>query len=206
MDVLYDREFDPYNSWLGTEEEPIRWFDIETKKVEAPEYWPYKTRWQPFMISVAGVMDPGVFFVTVLASDDEKTFIEDVREMLVGTEARYAASRMDFDQMVLRGKFTNARRGISKRAGRWPTLNGADIEWKNVYKELDDPGYIRKKEVVSKLVPGLWKEGDKASKKLVVNHCLRDVVDLVLRDPDVSLDGRLRRQLLALMGKEAIRD
>ena len=118
---------------VDSENEPkILWLDIETRKVAVPSNWHQRLRWQPFMVGLIEAADPGVLTVEVV-SGEESELIEYLSMRLEGSETRYAATR-EFDEMVLRGRFTNARRTHSPYAGEWPNLNGEAIEWRNVRK------------------------------------------------------------------------
>jgi hypothetical protein len=195
MKTWFDLEFDlagsPVVDPVG--EPPIIWLDIETRKVPAPESWPQKRRWAPFLIGIAGAMDPGVLFAEV-RSGSESELIDWIGEF-AGFEIRYSASR-EFDEMVLRGRFTNARRAHSPVAGRWPNLNRADVRWKNLRKTERPRSWVRAFDLPSRDVPGVWESG---GRKLVAQHCLRDVLENVLRDSEVQLSNRLRRRVLRLV-------
>jgi hypothetical protein len=168
----------------------ILWVDIETRKVPAPDGWAQKRRWAPFMVGIAGAADPGILFAEV-RSGTEMEIVQWLREF-TGYEFRYLATR-EFDEMVLRGRFTNARRAHATRPGPWPNLNRAKIAWKNI-RQMAGPKIARVPDVASKMVPRAW---DRGLQSLVAVHCLRDVLENVLRDSDVHLSARLRKQLLA---------
>jgi hypothetical protein len=200
MRYLFSKELPLDGSrWKNRGGEPNSvYLDIETRQVDAPANWPYRRRWQPFMIGVAGMIDPGIFFVDVVASEDEGELIEFVRENFEGGvtpyEFRYAATR-EFDEYVLREKFTNARRAHSPVAGSWPNLNGFKCEWRNIRKLLKAPE-PRGADVASRDVPEVWKNG---REKAVALHCARDVVELALRDPEAKLSPRLETELRRLL-------
>lgn len=173
--------------------EPV-WFDIETRKVEAVKPWSQKMRWQTFLVGFLSIEEPGSIFVDVVASDSEDDLLDYTAEMLWSTSARYIATR-EFDEMVLRGRFTNARRAHSKRPGRWPNLDDVtDIAWTNIRKfDLKPKTWKRPLDVESKEVPEAWEEGEK---EIVALHCAKDVMEMFLRDPDVHLTKRLRNVLV----------
>lgn len=108
-------------------------------------------------------------------------------------EIRYSATR-EFDEMVLRGRFTNARRAHSKKAGAWPNVDTADLRWKNIHKTLRPRSWTRAADVKSADVPEVWQAG---YKKVVAVHCLRDVLETAMRDVDVKMSHRLKTELLA---------
>jgi hypothetical protein len=192
LEIWHDEEWN-----LGTEEagnilpDTVRWVDIETRKVEAPAYWSLRRRWQPFMIGIAGKSDPGVAFLTVASSESEKELIDFAAEVLEGAEIRFGATR-DFDEMVLRGLFTNARRKHSEKAGRWPNLNSLDATWTNIRKVERPKQHERAPDCESADVPAMWETGDFGLRKIVALHCLRDVVELLLADPENVLSEDLR--------------
>lgn len=156
------------------------WLDIETRKVPAPSDWPQKTRWQPFMVGVARVID-GTFTVEVRASSEEGILIDWLSGVVAGKTIKYAATR-EFDEMVLRGRFTNARRAHSLIPGDWPHLS-QDLVWKNIRKGRRPVLVPRPADCPSRDVPFLWEVGEE---EVVTDHCLRDVIELVLQDYDVS--------------------
>lgn len=175
---------------LGTAAK-VRWVDIETYKTAAPASFPFSRRWQPFMIGIAGATDPGILFVTVLASDDEAELIEAAEILLADNEVRYSATR-EFDEMVLRGRFTNARRAHMPVAGSWPNLDAAEITWRNMRKLESGIDWERPVDVASKEVPEAWSREERS---LVAIHCAKDVVENVLRDSTVVLNEALRAEL-----------
>lgn len=169
----------------------ILWLDIETRKVPAPAGWSQKKRWQPFMVGLAASSDPGVLWAMVV-SGTEAEIAEHLAEF-AGYEIRYSATR-EFDEMVLRGRFTNARRAHSKKAGAWPNVDTADLRWKNIHKTLRPRSWTRAADVKSADVPEVWQAG---YKKVVAVHCLRDVLETAMRDVDVKMSHRLKTELLA---------
>lgn len=193
MKIWYDIEHNLAGSPMvdPVAEPQILWLDIETRKVDAPEWWPQRRRWQTFMVGIAGAMDPGVLFAEV-RSGTETELMEWLSEF-EGYQIRYAATR-EFDEMVLRGRFTNARRAHSKTPGNWPTLDGLDFSWKNIRKTLRERTWSRAADVKSADVPAVWQAG---GQKVVAQHCLRDVLETVLRDKDVTVSHKLKTSLLS---------
>jgi hypothetical protein len=194
-EIHFEEELDLFYSKIFGDERPVIWLDIETRKVAAPEYWQYKTRWQPFMIAVAGACDPGILFITVV-SGTEKELME-FMEQFEDYEIRYSATR-EFDEMVLRGRFTNARRAHNKVAGKWANMDNAKVTWHNMRKEIGKSRLPRSHwDVESKNVPANWAKGNTEE---VALHCERDVIELVLQDPDIHLSEELRADLIKILG------
>jgi hypothetical protein len=140
------------------------------------------------------MIDPGVFFLDVV-SGTEAELIDWFAASFENHQARYSATR-EFDEMVLRGRFTNARRAHRAEPGPWPNLDGKKITWKNLRKIARPVTWQRSPDVASKEVPAAWSRGQK---ELVVRHCLKDVVELTLSDPATELTQPLQRQLLELL-------
>lgn len=183
---------------LGRGESDRIWFDIETKKVLAPESWPYRRRWQPFMVSMVRSVG-GVLTLEVWASDDEVVLIESLNELFCERspkELAYDATR-DFDKMVLAGRFTNARRAFSPCPGSWPHLEENDFRWINLRRVLL-PSPARRADCLSKDVPKLWTNGKKS---IVSLHCARDSADLALRDPESNLSNEVRANLEMILSE-----
>lgn len=166
--------------FVPTGDRPIIWLDIETRKVPAPEGWPFKLRWQPFMIAACGFQKPGIFFCDCVTGTEEE-LVDWLAANFEGCEVRYSATR-EFDEMVLRGRFTNARRAHHPIPGSWPNVDGLDVKWVNIRKS-QLPAPARRPDCLSKDVPALWEKG---SRSIVVEHCVNDVIELFLRDPSIS--------------------
>jgi hypothetical protein len=158
------------------------WIDIETRKVDAPDGWGYKKRWQCFMICIAAFDDSSNLRVTLL-SGDEGMLMKRLEKRLEGyCQIEYNATRQ-FDEMILRGRFTNARRALKDEPGPWPNLNDCDFDWNNNWKELKGKEVNRTFDVESKLVPDNWKAGNK---NIVRLHCLRDVLEMIAAKFDID--------------------
>jgi len=184
MKTRYQTRYPLLNSRLPD----VVWLDIETRKVPAPADWLQKTRWEPFMIGVA--YREARDLVVEVRTGTEGALIEWARGLLAGRRVCYSATR-EFDEMVLRGRFTNARRAHSPVPGDWPHLDGAPIRWENIRKTWD-PAPARAFDVASRDVPAVWKAGDR---DVVTLHCARDVMGLILRDPTARLAAPIREAL-----------
>lgn len=204
----FELELGTVLSGLNTlEDEPnVFWLDIETRKVPV-EGWHQKTRWEPFMVGFAGFQDPGVFFCDVVRADTEEDLIFYLNGTLDDSEVRYSATR-EFDEMVLRGRFINARRAHSETPGGWPNLDGLNIAWNNISKRSRVATWTRAADVESKYVPKMWAEAFNEKNpepqqlkfhRTVTDHCVRDVLENVLRDEQVVFSKQLKRQLVEIV-------
>lgn len=171
------------------------WLDIETRKIPAEQPWHQKTRWETFMVGVAGFCDPGILFLTVVSGTEEE-IVTWLSTNFEGYEVRYTATR-EFDEMVLRGRFTNARHAHSLYPGNWYNLDAVNFRWRNIRKIVSSNSIQRSPDVSSKEVPAYWKKGLEA---IVALHNKRDVLEMLLLDPEISMDPILRAELaLALL-------
>lgn len=161
------------------------WVDIETKKVPAPyPAWPYKKRWSVFMVGLAYQNDTDLH--VQVYSGTEAELIDYLTELFfedrMPDSVVYSATR-GFDELVLEGRFTNARRPPQQFPGPWPHLPARLLPWKNVRKEAQPLIVRRYPDVESAKVPDLWSSGDERNRALVAWHCYKDVAELLLRDP-----------------------
>jgi hypothetical protein len=159
--------------------------DIETRKVLVPEGFimkngePLRNRWQAFLVGIARAGH-----IAILNNPDEKLLLRDVRGELYWHKGPivYSATRQ-FDEMILRGRFTNARRA-HEDAPFYPHLMRPD-DWQWDCRKPGKPlprGY----DVRSKDVPAVWDDGDPSQRINVLVHLLRDVAELILQygNPD----------------------
>lgn len=194
MDYWIEEQF--RGAFKGGEGFRCVWLDIETRKVPAPESWPFKNRWSVFMVAVAYQMDTDL--VINVYSGTETELIGYLEELLFEAELPewvvYSATRQ-FDEMVLSGKFTNARAAHQEYPGPWPHLPSGIIPWRNIRKAEQPIGVERCPDLPSKDVPERWKAGDEESRALVAWHCYKDVIKLLLADPDSWLTDFMRSVL-----------
>jgi hypothetical protein len=167
--------------------------DLETTKVPAPDGFrmpngePLRRRWSVVM---AGIARDGM--VTLIDSGSELDRLSEIGELLAGaTEVRYGATR-EFDEMICRGRFTNARRAHLP-APAFPAVPGAEeLPWRNVRK-LMTPDAPRGEDVESyrvseSLAAGEW--------EAVAVHLLRDIVELIRTlERDAECEAWCRRVL-----------
>lgn len=149
--------------------------DFETRKVPTPAGTthangePLKTRWQIF---AAGIVRDGE--TLILHGGTETELLGRIADALRGaSEVRYYATR-EFDEMIARGRFTNARRAHAATP-YFPAVPGADdLNWVNVRKSVtmpERPGA----QIPSRDVPAAWKAGRRAE---VLDHLRWDVETL----------------------------
>lgn len=202
LEILVDEEFDLEGSPILGDETDDVWLDVEARPVyDAPDGWPYRRRHQPFMVALCGAMDPGVFWIQVIAGD-EPDIIDYLATNLEGRTLRYASHKGAFDEMVLRGRFTTWRRPPAAEPGPWANLDGeASISWLNVWPAIRRATGLLSRDaspddLPSKDVPAAWARGEK---DLVARHCLRDALGLALSDPEAVFSQKLRGRLMKLM-------
>lgn len=156
--------------------------DLETRKVPAPEGFrmrngePLRSRWSAFL---AGVYRSGE--IRLVEGDDESDVLTGTASALAApSEVVYCATR-EFDEMIMKGRFTNARRAHEPEPF-YPALEGAEnLRWRNVrpVAKLAARGRSapREADVESRDVPSYWEDG---YDEIVMIHLLRDVVELIL--------------------------
>lgn len=165
--------------------------DIETEKVTLPS--PLKMpngellrrRWA---VTTVGMAVRGK--IKIIDGEELAVLGEVRRQLRDETEIQYAATR-EFDEMILRGRFTNARRAHLP-APRFPALSGAEqIRWKNLGRL---PPVKRGTDVESRDVPAARRDGRWCD---VMVHNLRDVCELILAgaNPDAAV-ARWCREIL----------
>jgi hypothetical protein len=172
----------------------ITLLDLETVKVpihggfEMANGEMLRKRWS---IAMAGIARDGRV-VIIDTEGDESEGLRDLGVELEGaTEVVYGATR-EFDEMICKGQFTNARRAHATHPF-FPAVPGAeDLEWRNV---KDAHQYDRLPDVPSRdiafgaLTDGRW--------DLVMIHLLRDVAELILMagEPDGECEAWCLRVL-----------
>jgi hypothetical protein len=151
--------------------------DLETVKVPAPDGFrmangeALKRRWS---IAMAGVARDSVVYMLEGGTEAERLWMLGVT-LGDSREVRYAATR-EFDEMICKGRFTNARRAHELEPF-FPAVPEADkLPWRNLGRNLGVPirrGY----DCESRNVPALIASG---TLPVVRVHLLRDVVELIL--------------------------
>lgn len=163
------------------------YLDIETRKIDFGEYlddgWLLKRRWSAFAIGIAA---GGV--VTMNATYDEPLLLKSAAKLIGYRSVTYAATRQ-FDEMILKGRFTNARRAHAERP-MYPAMPGASSRiWHNIYREVRESNrnLTREHDIDSKNVPDYWCTDQRI---LILVHLLRDVLELVMADMKANAEAR----------------
>jgi hypothetical protein len=155
----------------------VAFLDLETEKVPTDGFVmkngePLRRRWSAYM---AGVGVNGK--VRIIERDDEGGevgFLAGLRKVIGRAEVVVYGATREFDEMILKGRFTNARRA-HEPVPFYPALPGADyLSWRNV-GNIHVRGIERSPEAD-------WP--NKVGYELSLVHNLRDVVALILIDGD----------------------
>jgi hypothetical protein len=168
--------------------EDVAMLDIETCKVSADDHIMdngelLRQRWAAFAAGIA----TGTYLgsrITLLASYDEPELLRRTALDIQDRTIKYAATR-GFDEMILKGRFTNARRSHDKNPF-YPTMPGAeDRTWVNIYSKMGAvlPAVKRAPDIDSKNVPIAWERG---AHTVVLIHLLRDVAELIIASGDAD--------------------
>jgi hypothetical protein len=171
----------------------VTFLDLETVKVPcewtSPAGEKLGRRWSAFL---AGVADGGRITL-VERTGSEEDFLTGVREAIRTPAVSYRATRK-FDEMILKGRFTYARRGPAPEPF-YPAMPGAeDLVWV-CERDLPEPwASLRERELASALVPETYA----TDPGLVLIHLLRDVCELIAAygEPDAECEAWLRRVLM----------
>jgi hypothetical protein len=157
--------------------------DIETRKVETPLGYTMpngevmRRRWRPFLIGLGFADDETILVGQDDPEQDEKDLLFAAWQCLWYRGIKtiyYGASRREFDEMVLKGRFTNARRAHLPEPGPWPHLKDAEkFRWVNL--GAIPKVTVRKDDILSQDVPDAWAKGYRT---LVLDHLRWDLDDL----------------------------
>lgn len=160
---------------------PFLTVDIETEKVSGDFRWrsgeTNSKRWKPYMVGVGFSTDNRSEFY-IFENHNEKELLEEVGETLVCLSGNtrdvvYMNSPNRFDEMVLYGRFINARRPLAAKPGKWPILEtDPKLIWKPIenFRRL----YDRSDE---NFAHGEGAKLSRAGDPTIVKHCLRDLVE-----------------------------
>ncbi len=161
------------------------YLDLETVKVPTDGFVmangePLRNRWSAFMAGLA--VDGELWLIERTGS--EADFLATVREVMGTADSVVYGATRDFDEMILRGRFTNARRAHEPEPF-YPALPAADeLEWRNM-----GPGKVgfRAPDIPSRDISATYfGRAGKPNPDLVLIHNLRDVAELIYQfgDPD----------------------
>jgi len=180
----------------------VAYLDIETRKVPCswafPDGTPLRRRWSAFMV---GIGTRGR--ITILESiGNETALLAGVREVLGEADTIHYLGTRKFDEMVLKGRFTYARRGPAE-VPFYPSVPGAEeLTW-DAHRELPEPWRsVRERELDSRYVPEVYERDP----NLVLIHNLRDVAWLIgaYGEPDATCAAWLRKVLTDLTYADAV--
>jgi hypothetical protein len=176
----------------GTFRKGIAFLDLETVKVPAPEGFRMqngellKQRWS---IALAGVARDGIITIVDFEAPEGQErmarFLSNERDGLarLGLELKHASgvvysATREFDEMICRGRFTNARRAHLP-VPTLPAVPGAEeLSWFNIGTQLRRLGGLwRSEDIPSREVPQGLFDGRRTA---VLVHLLRDVVELIV--------------------------
>jgi hypothetical protein len=154
----------------------IAYLDLETRKVPCrwafPNGVPLGRRWSAF---IAGVGTRGHIRI-VESAGDERAFLAGVREAIGKADTVLYRATNTFDEGILKGRFTYARRGWADEAFYPAMPDAEELTWD---RRKHDPRNrwqsMRERELDSRYVSVTY-ERDSA---LVLVHNLRDVVELI---------------------------
>lgn len=162
----------------------VAFLDLETVKVPTPTGYRMpngevlRNRWS---VALAGVGRDGWISIVDAEGREEQGLI-DLAVALDEAEAVLYGATREFDEMICRGRFTNARRAHLS-VPTFPAVPGAeDLVWVNVAKRNAERPE-RGADIASREVPAGLRDGRKDA---VLVHLLRDVAELILTagEPD----------------------
>jgi len=173
----------------------ITFLDLETEKVPATAGFRMKNgeilrnRWSAFLAGVTSFRR-----ITIIErTGSEIAFLAAVRGAIETKAVAYRATR-EFDEMILKGRFTNARRA-HEDTPFFPSMPGAEeLSWR-CYKP-DGLQFVRDHDCESRDVPLIWRQEPEA-RIVVMVHLLRDVCELIMAygEPDAECEEWCARVL-----------
>src|SRR4249920_708074 len=135
----------------------VAYLDLETRKVPCEWSFPsgerLKRRWSAFL---AGVATAGEIII-VESAGSETDFLQGVRDAIgLADTVIYRATRQ-FDEMILKGRFTNARRALAELPF-YPVMPEAEeLTWDCRKHDPDSEWQaMRSRELPSKEVPAMY--------------------------------------------------
>jgi hypothetical protein len=171
-----------YNLWTvdvpGSFRSDVCFLDLETVKVPARPGFRLKTgeplgrRWSAFLAGVTSYRRISL----VERYGSEEAFLAGVREEIGSARTVVYRATRKFDEMILKGRFTYARRG-PEDVPFYPAMPGAErLDWR--CERPDPDGFwesVRVRELDSANVSGTYR----TDPGLVRLHLLRDVAELI---------------------------
>jgi hypothetical protein len=156
----------------------IAYLDLETKKVPTHPVFTMKNgellrkRWSVIM---AGIARDGE--ICLVDGEGEEGILAGITNVCWASETVVYAATREFDEMITKGRFTNARRAHEDEPF-YPAAYGAEYwNWRNLGVIPDDLRALRSTDIPGKAVPGLIAAG---MSDVVMLHLLRDVATLIL--------------------------
>jgi hypothetical protein len=130
----------------------------------------------------------------VEAAGDERAFLKGTREAIGHADTVIYRATRQFDEMILKGRFTNARRALAAEPF-YPAMPGAEeLTWDcRKHDPNSEWQSFRASDIPSKDVPVHYE----LNPGLVMLHLLRDVCELVgaYGQPDETCEAWLRQVL-----------
>jgi len=167
----------------GTYRREIAYLDLETYKVPCAWWSPagefLGRRWSAFMAGVTladgriAILSDGLRMLT--GEGDEPGFLRRISEVIDGRPVTYRATRK-FDEMILKGRYTYARRGPAPEPFYYAMPGAEGLTWN--CERPDPTGFwenVRERELDSARVS----ETFASDSALVAVHLLRDVCELI---------------------------
>lgn len=153
--------------------------DIETKKIsidhfKMPNGELLKKIWEPTMIGTCYIFENELCASVVFEWEDcDWRFTFDrLRE---NCKILYYDATREFDEMICKGRFTNARRAHLPIPGPWKHLSNKMFDWINV-RYYSNVHIKRSKDIPSKEIASWDGCSDDSRTEIIIVHCLRDVI------------------------------
>jgi hypothetical protein len=174
--------------------ENVAYLDLETRKVPCDWQFPsgekLRRRWSAFL---AGVALAGEISIVETAGS-EIDFLQAIADTVYPADTVIYRATRQFDEMILKGRFTNARRALAAEPF-YPAMPGAEeLTW-DCRKHDPDSAWqqARPGDIPSRDVPVHYE----LNPGLVLVHLLRDVAELIgaYGQPDPTCEAWLRQVL-----------
>lgn len=175
---------------------PTLTIDLETEKVKGAFRWASgeknSRRWKPFMVGLSFCCDNRIE-ILVAYSFDESELIDWICEELpiYGSNTGdkiFMNSRNKFDEMVLKGRFINARRKLAELPGNWPCDPFEGFEFLNCGSS--DLKLSRNEGIDWWDYPALARAEDRR----IIEHCARDVFENLLAVGEIKSINKTQKK------------